>query len=170
MVAVSLKKKCLYLDDYHAQISGEVYHICQFAEMLERGGGKVSPEPEMLKEKAAWQLAHREHLSIRATEDGWDYSIYDKDFAEVDEGQIDLKNITIQECRDMILQDRGWQNRSFTELDYDMVEDRAADVAEEKLSSVLRQLHEKRTVIAKESDMEATRMPGAERKQSEECL
>lgn len=51
-----------------------------------------------------------------------------------------------------------------------MVEDRAADVAEEKLSSVLRQLHEKRTVTAKESDMEATRMPGAERKQSEECL
>ena len=161
---------CLYLDDYHAQIGGEVYHICQFAEMLERGGGKVSPEPEMLQEKAAWQLAHREHLSIRATEDGWDYSIYDKDFAEVDEGQIDLKNITIQECRDMILQDRGWQNRSFTELDYDMVEDRAADVAEEKLSSVLRQLHEKRTVIANESDMEKIRMPGAERKQSEECL
>ena len=70
----------------------------------------------------------------------------------------------------MILQDRGWQNRSFTELDYAMVEDRAADVAEEKLSSVLRQLHEKRTVIAKESDMEKIRMPGAEKKPSEECL
>lgn len=161
---------CSYIDDYHAEIGGEVYHICQFAEMLERGGGKASPEPEMLKEQAVWQLSHRESLSIHATADGWDYSIYDKDFDEVDIGQIDLKNITIQECRDMILQDRGWQNRNFTELDYDMVEERAADVAEEKLNSVLERLHEKRMAAAKCSDTEAPCKPGAEKKKAEECL
>lgn len=111
---------CEYIDDYHTRIGGEVYHICQFAEILERGDGKASPEPEMLKDQAAWQVGHREYLSIHATDDGWDYSIYDKSFAEVDGGQIDLASIKIQECRDMILQDLGWQHKNFAEIDYDM--------------------------------------------------
>lgn len=160
---------CTYIDDYHAQIGGEVYHICQFAELLERGKGKASPEPEMLQDQAAWQLAHREYLSIRATEGGWEYSIYDKSFGEEDDGQIDLKKITILECRDMILQDRGWQNRTLVELDYSMVEDRAADVAEEKLNSVLEQLHQKRMAAARSADAEALPRPSVKEK-SEECL
>lgn len=41
---------CEYIDDYHTRISGEAYHICQFAEILERGNGVVSPEPELLKD------------------------------------------------------------------------------------------------------------------------
>ena len=162
---------CEYIDDYHTWIGGEVYHICQFAEILEQGDGKVSPEPEMLQDRAAWQLAHREYLTLRATEDGWDYAIYDKSFGELDGGQIDLKTITIQECRDMILQDRGWQNRNLAEWDYDMVEERAADVAEERLNSVLEQLHEKRMAAAKCSDAETLHSKsGTEKKRSEECL
>ena len=61
---------CEYIDDYHTRIGGEVYHICQFAEILERGDGKASPEPELLKDQAAWQVGHREYLSIHATDDG----------------------------------------------------------------------------------------------------
>ena len=30
--------KCEYIDDYHTYVGSEVYHICQFAEVLERGG------------------------------------------------------------------------------------------------------------------------------------
>ena len=162
---------CEYIDDYHTRIGGEVYHICQFAEILERGDGKASPEPEMLKDQAAWQVGHREYLSIHATDDGWDYSIYDKSFAEVDGGRIDLASITIQECRDMILQDLGWQNKNFTEMDYDMVEERAADTAEEKLNSVLEQIHEKRMANGdRASDSDACPKPIAEKKKSEECL
>ena len=162
---------CEYIDDYHTRIGGEVYHICQFAEILERGDGKASPEPEMLKDQAAWQVGHREYLSIHATDDGWDYSIYDKNFAEVDGGQIDLASITIQECRDMILLDLGWQHKNFAEMDYDMVEDRAADVAEEKLNSVLERLHEKRMANGdRASDADARPKLAAEKKKSEECL
>ena len=162
---------CEYIDDYHTRIGGEVYHICQFAEILERGDGKASPEPEMLKDQAAWQVGHREYLSIHATDGGWDYSIYDKSFAEVDGGQIDLESITIQECRDMILQDLGWQNRNFAEMDYDMVEERATDAAEEKLNSVLEQLHEKRMENGdRASDEDARPNPVVEKKKLEECL
>ena len=71
----------------------------------------------------------------------------------------------------MILQDLGWQNKNFTEMDYDMVEDRAADVAEEKLNSVLEQLHKKRMANGeRESDAVARPKPIAEKKKLEECL
>ena len=71
----------------------------------------------------------------------------------------------------MILQDLGWQNRNFAEIDYDMVVDRAADVAEEKLNSVLERLHEKRLANGdRESDADAHPKPIAEKMKSEECL
>ena len=71
----------------------------------------------------------------------------------------------------MILQDLGWQHKNFSEMDYDMVEDRAADVAEEKLSSVLEQLHEKRMANGdRSSDADARPKIAAEKKKSEECL
>lgn len=161
---------CEYIDDYHTRIGGEIFHICQFAEMLGRGNGKVSPEPEMLKDQAAWQLAHREYLSIHATENGWDYSIYDKSFSEVDGGQIDQKDITIQECRDMILQSHGWQNRNFTELEYDMVENRAAEAAGERLNSVLEQLQEKRMVADKGPAVETPHPSNTGKTRLEDCL
>ena len=128
---------CVYIDDYHTRIAGRVYHICEFAEMMERGG-TVAPEPEITANQAAWQIGHREYLSIQSTESGWDYSVYDRQFSEIDGGDIDLKHITIQQCRDMLLQDLGWQDRSFVPMDYEMVEERAADVAEEKLRPLLR--------------------------------
>ena len=43
--------QCRYLDDYHTQIGNQVYHICQFAELLERGGGICRPLPGKLSEK-----------------------------------------------------------------------------------------------------------------------
>ena len=56
-------------------------------------------------------------------------------------------------------------------MDYDMVEDRAADVAEKKLSSVLEQLHEKRMANGdRASDADARPKPVSEKKKSEECL
>ena len=71
----------------------------------------------------------------------------------------------------MILQDLGWQNRNFAEMDYDMVEEQAADAAEEKLSSVLEQLHEKCMANSdRASDADARPKPIAEKKKSEECL
>lgn len=72
---------CVYIDDYHTRIAGRVYHICEFAEMMERGGGTVAPEPEITANQAAWQIGHREYLSIQSTETGWDYSVYDRQFS-----------------------------------------------------------------------------------------
>lgn len=38
------KLKCEYIDEYHTRIANTTYHICQFAEMMERAESKYEPE------------------------------------------------------------------------------------------------------------------------------
>ena len=35
--------KCEHLDDYHTRINGRGFHICEFAELIERLGGTMRP-------------------------------------------------------------------------------------------------------------------------------
>ena len=37
-------RKCTYIDDYHTQIGYNVFHICEFAELMERGGSVYRPK------------------------------------------------------------------------------------------------------------------------------
>ena len=37
-------RKCTYIDDYHTQIGHNVFHICEFAELMERGGSTYRPK------------------------------------------------------------------------------------------------------------------------------
>ena len=56
-------------------------------------------------------------------------------------------------------------------MDFDMVEERAADAAEERLNSVLDQLREKRAAsAARETDADTILKASAGKKKSEECL
>ena len=36
-------KKCRFLDEYHTEVEGTCYHICQFAEIMEKNGYKYEP-------------------------------------------------------------------------------------------------------------------------------
>jgi len=38
------KLLCRYIDDVHAMIGGSTYHICEFAEIMERNGSVYAPE------------------------------------------------------------------------------------------------------------------------------
>lgn len=38
-------RKCVYRDECHTQIGGEMFHICQFAELQERNGATYEPCP-----------------------------------------------------------------------------------------------------------------------------
>lgn len=40
-------KPCTFIDEYHTQIGYNVFHICQFAEIMERNGASYMPEPEI---------------------------------------------------------------------------------------------------------------------------
>ena len=36
--------RCRYVDEYHTEVAGRVYHICEFAGHMERGGIACAPE------------------------------------------------------------------------------------------------------------------------------
>lgn len=170
----SFVSPCKYIDDYHTEIGGNIYHICQFAEILERGNGKASPEPEILKEQAAWQVAHDNYLMIQSIEQGFEYAACDRNFNAIDGGLIYRTDITIQECRDALLKKFGWQHRNFREVDFDMVETRITETVSEQTASLLKQLREMRRVNdSKETgDVEkaGSDKPASPRKKLEECL
>lgn len=37
-------RKCTYIDDYHTKIGYDVFYICEFAELMERGGSTYRPK------------------------------------------------------------------------------------------------------------------------------
>ena len=136
--------KCEYIDDYHTYIGSEVYHICQFAEVLERGGGVCRPEPELEAEQAAWKIGWRAYLAVECGAGHWDYHLYDEKFNETKSGELEVVGCSINEVRDMVLAENKLGSHSMTPTDYGMLMDKAAMRAQEaqaeKRESVLGQL------------------------------
>lgn len=137
--------KCEYVDEYHMRLGQDVFHICQFAEMLERGNGTCQPEPEILEKQAAWDIGRSGFLAIQISEDGYDYTIYDAELKEIDGGQIDDPERSINAIRDEILSEYSWDKRAMTEVDYDFlmecVEEKESAKLSEKRASVLESLN-----------------------------
>ena len=136
--------KCEYIDEYHTYVGSEVYHICQFAEVLERGGGVCRPEPVLDAEQAAWKIGWRAYLAVECGAGHWDYHLYDEKFNETKSGELEVVGCSINEVRDMVLAENKLGSRSMTPTDYGMLMDKAAMRAQEaqaeKRESVLGQL------------------------------
>ena len=132
--------RCEYMDEYHLRLGYDVLHICQLAEMLERGGGTCRPELLITEEHSAWDLGSKGFLAIQTCEDGYDYTLYHKDFTEIDGGQIDNLEISMNAARDQILSDYGFGGRTMTRIDYDELCDRAENVEISRRESVLGKL------------------------------
>ena len=41
-----VERPCRFIDEYHAEIGNNLYHICQFAELMERNGHTYEPKQE----------------------------------------------------------------------------------------------------------------------------
>lgn len=136
--------KCEYIDDYHTYVGSEVYHICQFAEVLERGGGVCRPEPELDAEQAAWKIGWNAYLAVECGAGHWDYHLYDEKFNETKSGELEVVGCSINEVRDMVLFENKLERRSMTPTDHGMLMDKAArreqEAQAEKRESVLGQL------------------------------
>ena len=136
--------KCEYIDDYHTYVGSEVYHICQFAEVLERGGGVCRPEPELEAEQAAWKIGGRAYLAVECGAGHWDYHLYDEKFNETKSGELEVIGLSINEVRDMVLFENKLERRSMTPTDHGTLMEKAAmreqEAAVEKRESVLDQL------------------------------
>lgn len=149
--------KCGYVDEYHMKLGYDVFHICQFAEMLERGGGSCRPEPIVLENQAAWDVGRKCFLAIQTSEDGYDYTLYRSDLSEIDGGQIDEPEKSINEIRDEILADYSWDKRSMTAIDYDFlmecVEEKEIAALSEKRASALETLNGLKSIGAETTSM-----------------
>ena len=136
--------RCEYIDDYHTYVGSEVYHICQFAEVLERGGGVCRPEPVLDAEQAAWKIGWNAYLAVECGAGHWDYHLYDEKFNETRGGELEVVGCSINEVRDMVLTENKLGSRSMTPTDYGMLMEKAAmreqEAQAEKRESVLGQL------------------------------
>ena len=124
-------------DDHHFDLGGlgDVYHICQFAEAMERNGATAYPEIQTQDDQGAWKLGSKGYLAIQSTDEGWDYTIYNSDYSVLDGGQVDAPELTIQEVREQILEAHHMEKGQRTLQDYDLVMDKAAEAEELGLSN-----------------------------------
>ena len=120
-----------HLDDYHFDMGGlgNVFHICQFAEVMERNHADFYPEIQTQDEQAAWELGGKGYLAIQSCEDGWDYTLYHSDYSVMDGGQLDAPELTIQEAREQILEAHHMEKGRRLLQDYDAVMDKVAEAA-----------------------------------------
>lgn len=128
----TFSRKCEYLDDYHLKLGDTAYHICELAEMLERGGGTCRPEPECMDKQAVWELGKKKFLAIRKADTGFDYIICTHNFKRLDGGKLDVPGLSMNEARNRILEHFGWEYLSMErepQIDYDGVL-RAVEMAE----------------------------------------
>lgn len=141
-------KNCKYVDDYHTKIGGEIFHICQFAEMVERVGAKVLKELEPIEGQSAWQVGKNHYLVLQTCDNGWDYTLYDKNLNEIDGGQLDMPEFSMTEARKEILSDFKLEKKDLICVDYDELMEKAETIEEQKISSVLEQLNSHKMSIS----------------------
>lgn len=121
-----------HLDEYHFDLGGlyNTFHICQFAEIMERNGVSYYPEIQTQDETGAWELGRKGYIAIQSCDDGWDYILYHSDFSVMDSGQIDAPELTIQEVREEILEAHHMEKGRRLVQDYDAVMEKAAEAEE----------------------------------------
>ena len=121
-----------HLDDYHFDMGGlgNVFHICQFADIMGMNHADFYPEIQTQDEQGAWELGGKGYIAIQSTDEGWDYTIYHSDFSVMDGGQVDAPELTIQEVREQILETHHMEKGRRLLQDYDFVMDRAAEAEE----------------------------------------
>lgn len=119
-------------DEYHFDVGGlgDMFHICQFAEVMERNGASYYPEIQTQDEVGAWELGGKGYIAIQSCDDGWDYTLYHSDYSVMDSGQIDAPELTIQEVREEILEAHHMEKGRRLIQDYDFIMDRAAEAEE----------------------------------------
>ena len=121
-------KPCKFIDEYHTQVGYNVFHICQFAEIMERNGATYMAEPEIMGDEAAWKVGRDRILAVQTCEDGYDYTLLDENYNEIDGGQLDNPDLSMIEARKEILESFGLEHRELRAMVYEDVMEQAFEV------------------------------------------
>ncbi len=74
-----------------------------------------------MDEQAAWQVGPDRILTIQTCEDGFDYTLYDQNYRDIDGGQLDCPEMSMLEARTEILKSFGLDNQDLQLLVYEDV-------------------------------------------------
>jgi hypothetical protein len=88
----------------------------------------------------AWKVGRDNYLIMQTCDDGWDYTLYDKDFKEVDGGQLDMPELSMEEARREILNDFDLGKKDLVVADYEEVVERAEAVEKHSVLQALNSL------------------------------
>ncbi len=78
-----------------------------------------------MDEQMAWKVGKDHYMILQTCDDGWDYTLYDKNFKEIDGGQLDMPELSMQEARSEILKDFQLDKKDLVAVDYDEIVERA---------------------------------------------
>ena len=118
---------CKFLDEYHTQIGHYVFHICQFAELMEHNGTSYMPEKPMPLPKFCYSTlpATGELILIKQGEKGYlkcDFSAPCREQNEMTAAQRNVRmGVTPQQEAAMLGgATRGWASPSARTSSYDL--------------------------------------------------
>lgn len=97
---------CKYMDEYHLKVGSEVFHICQFAEIMERNGIQYQPEtPLPLPERChALHPETGELIVLQCDKRGYTVSPFSQRDAERNQRLADQENSAIKVGRVQVSQ------------------------------------------------------------------
>lgn len=94
------------------------------------------------------------YFSIQTVSDGYDYTIYGKDFREIDGGVYDNPDITIGEAMEAILSDEGIQVALCKVMNYEELQEKAEAAAQEDIQKAQAEEKGKFSLISDRTDPE----------------
>lgn len=120
-------RKCTFVDEYHTHVGFQIFHIREFAEIMERNGTRYQPEPETFEKEPAWKAGKDRFLAVQVCEDGYDYTVFDENLREIDGGQIDNTEKSMNEIRNEILEEFQMDQRELKSVNYGELMERTLD-------------------------------------------
>lgn len=88
------------------------------------------------KQEAAYLLENGSYLYIQTCETGYDYTLYQPDFTDIDGGQLDNPEISIEKARDEILKMHELSGQDLKEISVDDFEKMQEEASQEKEAGI----------------------------------
>ena len=79
-------------------------------------------------DEAAWKVGRDRILAVQTCEDGYDYTLLDENYNEIDGGQLDNPDLSMIEARKEILESFGLEHRELRAMVYEDVMEQAFEV------------------------------------------
>lgn len=124
-------------------------------------------EPELNQEEVAYRIGDQ-YFSIQVATEGYDYSIYDKEYKLMDGGILDDPDISMRQAIQNILEDEGLEQLERIPVDYDELQEKAEEVEAEILQEA-RSQGKRVPVISDHTEAEAG-LNGMSRSEIEETV